>query len=109
MKQKIGEYAFLIGIVIAVLAGLLLQTGGWVAVALVVLGLIVGLLNITAKETIPFLVASIALLLARSAGLEKLPLVGTYLGAIVDNIVVFVAPAAAIVALKTVFDLAKKK
>ncbi|MEM5853302.1 MAG: hypothetical protein QXG39_07635 [Candidatus Aenigmatarchaeota archaeon] len=109
MKQKIGEYSFLVGIVIAVLAGLLLQSGGLVAIALVILGLIVGLLNITAKETTPFLIASVALLLAGSAGLEKLPIVGRYLEAIVGNIVVFVAPAAAIVALKTVFDLAKKK
>jgi hypothetical protein len=84
-------------------------TGGWVAIVLVLLGIIVGLLNISAKETMPFLLASVTLLLAGSAGLEKLSLVGAFIGPIMANIVAFVAPAAVIIALKTVFDLAKKK
>jgi uncharacterized membrane protein len=109
MKTRVGEYAFLAGIALAILAGLVMQTGGLVAVVLVVLGIIVGLLNVTAKETMPFLTASIALLLAGSAGLEKLPFVGAFVGAVIANIMAFVAPAATIIALKTVFDLAKKK
>jgi len=109
MKMKVGEYAFLAGIALAILAGLALMTGGWVAVVLAILGLIVGLLNISAKETMPFLLASIALLLVGSAGLENLPLVGVFIAPIIANIEAFVAPAAFVIALKTVFDLAKKK
>ena len=109
MKMNVGEYAFLAGVAIAILAGLATFTGGWVAVVLALLGLIVGLLNISAKETIPFLLASVALLLVGSAGLENLPLVGGIIKAIMANIVAFVAPAAVVIALKTVFDLARKK
>ncbi|MEM5879317.1 MAG: hypothetical protein QXU74_02380 [Candidatus Aenigmatarchaeota archaeon] len=86
-----------------------METGGWISVILVLLGLVVGLMNISSKETMPFLVASVALLLVGSAGLEKLPIVGVYLAPVIANILVFVAPAVAVVALKTVFDLAKKK
>ncbi|MEM5836677.1 MAG: hypothetical protein QW451_00295 [Candidatus Aenigmatarchaeota archaeon] len=107
--KKLGEYAFLAGIILAVLAGLVMQTGGWVAVLLVLLGVVIGFLNITQKETIPFLIASIALLMAGSAGLEKLPLVGGIVAAVISNVLHLVAPAAVIVALKTVYDLAKKK
>jgi len=107
--KKLGEYAFLVGIILAVLAGLVMQTGGWVAVLLVLLGVVIGFLNITQKETIPFLIASIALLMAGSAGLEKLPLVGGIVAAVISNVLHLVAPAAVIVALKTVYDLAKKK
>ncbi|MEM5772918.1 MAG: hypothetical protein QXL86_01690 [Candidatus Aenigmatarchaeota archaeon] len=109
MKTRIGEYAFLVGVILAVLAGLVMLTGGWVAVVLVILGLIVGFLNISAKETTPFLVSAIALLMAGSAGLETLPIIGVFLGPIIANILHFVAPAVVIVALKTVFDLAKKR
>jgi|YelNatPaOPRAMG01_1025707.scaffolds.fasta_scaffold02594_7 hypothetical protein len=109
MKMKVGEYAFLAGIALAILAGIAMLTGDWVTLVLVVLGLIVGLLNISAKETTPFLLSSITLLLAGSAGLEKLPWVGGFVGPIMANIVAFVAPAAVIIALKTVFDLAKKR
>jgi hypothetical protein len=78
------------------------------ALILVVLGLIVGFINIGVKETHDFLVAVIALLLAGTAGLGNLPAIGTYIGAILTNITTFVAPAAVIVALKAVWELARK-
>ena len=56
MTESIGKWAFILGVVIAVIAGLV---GGWAAayspwilLVLVVLGLIVGFLNISAKEFI---------------------------------------------------------
>ncbi|MEM5869625.1 MAG: hypothetical protein QXR09_00430 [Candidatus Aenigmatarchaeota archaeon] len=109
MKRNVGEYAFLLGIGLAVVAGLLMQTGGWISVLLVLLGLVVGLMNITSKETISFLLAAVALLIVGSAGLEKIPIFGVYLEPIIANIQAFVAPAVVVVALKTIFDLAKKK
>lgn len=105
-----GEFAFLAGIAIAITLALF---PGFhpdqPSLILALLGLIVGLLNVTAKETTNFLLASIALLLIGSAGLENLPTIGLYLNNIMINISNFVAPAAMIVALKTVVDLAKKK
>jgi hypothetical protein len=107
MDARLGHWAFIVGIVIAIIAGLVpawqTPTITWV---LVILGLIVGLLNITAKETVEFLVAAVALMLIGSAG--AIPALGTIVLSILANIVAFVAPAALIVALKSIYELAKK-
>ncbi len=109
MDKKVGHYSFLVAIVLAVLAGLIpsLQVD-WVAWALIILGLVVGFLNISAKETTEFLVATIALMLVGTAGLGGLPTAGT----IVENILVYiqavVVPAALVVALKAVYALAEE-
>ncbi len=111
---KIGEWAFLACIAIAIIAGLaassLVAYAGTVTLALVVLGVIVGLLSISEKETTPFLIAAIALLVTVNvAQWITLPTIGTYIAAIMNYIGVFVAPAAVIVALKAVWALSQKK
>jgi len=107
MDSKLGHWAFIVGILIAIIAGLVpawqTPTITWV---LVILGLIVGLLNITAKETVEFLVASIALLVIGSAG--AIPALGTIILSVLANIVAFVAPAGLVVALLSIYKLAQK-
>ncbi|MDD4251205.1 MAG: hypothetical protein PHX27_03370 [Candidatus ainarchaeum sp.] len=122
-SQKIGSYAFLAGVIIAVLAGLVhaidllmgttIMQGsiGWVALILVILGLIVGFLNIHEKNVTDFLIATIAvamigLVALGPAALVVDPLVGL-INTIVGNIVTLVAPAALIVGLKQIINLAK--
>jgi len=120
---KIGEWAYLVSVVIAVLAGVAAAAGfgasEWVAVLLVILGAVVGLLNISEKETTAFLVATIALVVASagaqangSAGLfsvlNVVPGLGTLINAIIANIAIFAAPAAVIVAVKAIMNLASK-
>lgn len=110
--EKVGELAFLAGVVIAVLAALVTLDAamlGNVTALLVVLGIVVGLLNVSEKETTPFLVAAIALVAAGTAGFGAVPTVGGYLTGIVSNLATFVAPAAVIVAVKAVYALASKK
>ena len=82
---------------------------GMLVLLLVVLGLVVGFLNISEKETTPFLVAAAALLITNTAGdaLNKIPVVGDSVAGIVSQISVFVAPAAIVVALKAIQSLAK--
>ena len=108
---KLGEWAFLAGVLLALLVGLFMgQATGTMVTILIALGIIVGLLNIAEKETVPYLIASIALLVAGSAGLSGLPFANLInLEAMLGNIVLFVAPAAVIVALKTVITLGKKR
>ena len=108
-KKGWGEWAFVLGLLLAKVAGLMTEwlSPGTVGLALVVLGLIVGLLNVQKKETVNFLVAAIALMLTGLAQVDQLPLVGIYLDSILANIVVFVAPAVLIVSLKTIFELGK--
>jgi len=116
--QQIGGYAFIVGVIIAVIAGIgassmLGGAAGWIPLVLVVLGLIVGLLNITDKETEKFLIAAVALMVVgtTAGGLAVidgvLSPVGSMLAGIVVQIGVFVAPAALIVAIKAVYNLAR--
>jgi len=105
-----GEWAFFIGVILAIILGFFpdLVASGNAGLILAVLGLIVGFANITRQEGQGFLIASIALLLIGNAGLSQLPAIGAGLDSILLNIGHFVAPAALVVALKTVTDLAKK-
>ena len=108
MDGKTGHWAFLIGVVLAVIAGFVPQlqtpTVTWV---LVLLGLIVGLLNITAKETQEFLIATVALVIAASTASDIIAL-GITMATILGNIVTFVFPAALLVALKAIWALASE-
>lgn len=121
---KAGEWAFLISIIIAIIAALAAVaaiTSEWVALLLVILGIIVGLLNITEKETTAFLVAAVALIIAglgantagttgvfSALGVGYLESLATFLNSLFGHIAVFVAPAAVIVAVKAVVAIAKK-
>jgi len=119
--SNIGYYAFLLGILIAVIAGLVAASGNLslleqetVLLVLIILGLVVGLLNLIEKDVTAFLLAVIALTAVGAtggtwiagAGGELLPYIGLPLSIIVKNIAAFVSPAAVIVAIKTIWDLA---
>ena len=101
----IGKWAFIIGLVIAVLAGLFFQPD-WAIWMLAILGLIVGLLNVTAEDTRGFLLAAIALTLSATA-LNTLPIVGTAFSFVLPFVVAFVAGATIVVALKELFQTAR--
>jgi len=103
----VGKWAFIVGLVIAVLAGLFFQPD-WAIWVLAILGVIVGLLNVTAEETQSFLLAAIALTLSATA-LNLIPIVGTALSYVLPFVVAFVAGATIVVALKTLFETARKK
>ncbi len=116
MDEKIGSWAFIIGVAIATVAGIAtwLAIPGleavmvWVPLLLVLLGLIVGFLNIGDKEVQPFLLAAIALVVVgiAKAGLAEIPAIGPLLIYIMGNIAVFAAPAVLIVSLLEFHKLA---
>ncbi len=116
--QAIGSWAFLLGIFVAIIAGALLLTDKsnpaltTVTSFLVLLGTIVGLLNVTTKETNSFLIASVALVLVSGFGItvySDVLKVGPYLQAMLVAILQFVVPATVVVALKAIFSLAERK
>ncbi|MBN2244077.1 MAG: hypothetical protein JW793_15435 [Acidobacteria bacterium] len=102
---KIGKIAFIIGLVLALLAGLLLHYT-WIMWVLALLGLIVGFLNVSKAEARSFLLASIGLILAATS-VQVLPYVGDIITRIMSNLVSFIAPAILVVALKSLFETAK--
>ena len=116
MDQKIGNYSFIIGVLIAIILGLALPLGdvttAWLTSILVVLGLIVGFLNVTGKETRDFLIVALILVLVAYAGsaaesLSKVLYIGPYLGGIFKAIMAFVVPATIVVGLKDIWALGK--
>lgn len=104
MNEKIGRYAFIVGLVISLIAGFV-SVGPEVLAILVVLGVIVGFLNVTGSEVERFLLGTIALMLVGSAGATF----GAVVGNILSAFVAFVAGAALIVALKTVYSTTKER
>ena len=105
MNEKYGRWAFIIGLVISVIAGFV-SIGDVGLAALVVLGVIVGFVNITNKEVTNFLLATIALMLVGNVA-NNLPLVAGMVGPIIAAFTSFVAGAALIVALKEVYSATK--
>jgi zinc transporter ZupT len=102
---KIGKWAFIAGLVIAVLAGIFLQPD-WAIWVLAILGVIVGFLNVTVEDTRGFLLAAIALTLSATA-LNTLPVVGKAFELILPFVVAFVSGAMLVVAFKELFQTAR--
>ncbi|MFH1409506.1 MAG: hypothetical protein ABIH34_06350 [Nanoarchaeota archaeon] len=112
MKAKLGPWAFVIGLVLALLVAVFSASSPptWAVFVLAVLGVVVGLMNVTQKETQTFLIATIAFLLSfnvLSAVFTTLTFGWTAVASFFDLMSVFVVPAAAIVAIKALFSVAK--
>ncbi len=81
-KGQLTHWAFLLGAIISVLVGVLaaLQSSfaanKWIPVVLVILGLIVGFVNVTSKEVVGFLVAAIVIMVASVSVLAVLGMNG---------------------------------
>jgi hypothetical protein len=109
---KIGLWAFVIGMVLAIILSIFFATNTpqWAVVTLAVLGIVVGLFNVTDKEVQNFLIASLAFLIsfqALSTVFTTLTLGWEAVGAFFRLVTTFIAPAAAIVAVIALFKMAK--
>jgi anaerobic C4-dicarboxylate transporter len=133
MWGKIAVWAFLIGVVIALVIGLwqaynlqsnetpILSTdnGVWVGWLLAFLGVIIGILailgrgTITKSETPAFLMAGIALLLMygvfNSMAMYLKPWLGPLLAGISLPLAIFIAPAVGILSIKAIWDIGKNE
>ena len=105
---KVGFWAFIIGLIVALIGGLVAPANATIVVVLVVLGLVVGLLNISGRETMLFLVATVALIVAAGAFAPlKIGNVGTKLDDLVKLIATFMAPAAVVASIKALWAVGK--
>lgn len=107
--EQVGKWAFIIGLVLVLLTGLIAVP--MAALVLFVLGLIVGFLNIRAKETEKFLLATIALMLLGIGSIETLTILGTTistaLNTILASLTAFAGASALVVAVKAVLEIGK--
>jgi len=102
----IGKWAFIVGLVLALVVGYMLQAE-WAIWVLAILGVIVGLLNVTGEDTEKFLLAAIAFGLSVTA-LNTVPGLGPHITNILGYVAAFVAGAVVVVALKALFQTAKQ-
>jgi hypothetical protein len=124
-ENSVGAWAFLIGVVLAVLIGLspilftndlqlLVSYSSAIYGILVVLGLVVGFsIPVAGKDSQTFLITGAILVIVSKFGAESISgsLIGIGIGEISSSIfgalLVLFVPATIVVAIKTVFGLAK--
>lgn len=119
-ENLIGAWAFLAGIVIALLVGTLriwysdASIDPTVLLILAILGLVMGYF-VSEKDVNTFLIASVALVIVSYMGISGLVVQAAVLGldlgravsSILGTLLILFVPATIIVALKTVFAIAK--
>lgn len=108
--ETVGKFSFIIGLLLAIVAGLVPSVAGYAYTALiiVVLGLLVGFLNIVEKNVSKLLLAIVALIAVGSATINVIPAVNIYLGAVLQYFVAFVGAAGFVVAIKAILEVSKK-
>ncbi len=123
LVKKIGSWLFLIGILLAVILGIVFAADanlmasyeGAIYTILAVLGFVVGILSFLAlgnitKERVPtFLIAALMLvgIGATSTFFQNIEFIGPYFTAIAGMIAIFVAPAAGLLAIRAIWDAGK--
>nr|MBA4405167.1 hypothetical protein [Nanoarchaeum sp.] len=103
-NNKIGSWAFLIGVVLAIVFAFVNTSS--VAWILVLLGLLIGFFNIDPKEIQTFLFAGTVLVIVGAFAGQTLSEI-MYLQDIFSNLVALFGPATIVVAIKSLFNLAK--
>lgn len=121
-ENNIGAWAFLIGVILAIVIGIsaslisipvVTQYNAQIYAILVILGLVVGFMNVGAKDAQTFLLAAAILVIVSKFGMEGVTgsIIGIQVGAIVTAIfgalLALFIPATIIVALRSVFNIAK--
>ena len=125
LLRKVGSWLFLMGILIAVIVGLITganfwtDTSGYVTLLLAALGFVVGALtffavgNITPEKVPTFLLGALLLVGIGTAGstnwFAEVNIIGPYFTSIATMLAIFVAPAAGILAIRAVWDAGKTK
>ena len=119
LMSNMGKGAFIIGVLFAIFGGIwggkAQPTNEWVIGALLISGVAIGLLNITAKEATAVLTATVALLILAIWGttaafnpvVDLSQTLGENVFGVVDAFALLMAPAAVIIALRAVIAAAR--
>ena len=119
MAKSMGSYAFIVGVIIAIVLGILSgklgdQTAAILSSILILMGIVVGFMNVTDKEAKEYLLTVAVLIVAVGLGGQASNLaniqmwdIGLYLNGVFSQLLAFIVPATIVVALKQVHQLAQ--
>ncbi len=120
-ENSLSAWAFLIGVILAVLVGAstalipfktLTAYSPQIYAVLVLLGVFIGFVNVTGKDSEKFMIAGTVLVVVSKFGMDSVKGsligigVGSLVGSIFASLLALFVPATIIVALKTVFSIA---
>jgi len=112
-KKQVGFFAFVAGLFVAAFVAVAYQTLLPIHIySLGLLGLIIGLLNIEAKEVWSYIVASVAFLLAVTTFMkviDVLPVVNLFLERFLNALIYIVAPGVFVVSLRIIYEASKSR
>jgi len=107
--DRLGRLSFLLGAIISIALGFI--EFSYSSLVLVILGLIVGFLNVPVKETQKYLIAVIALLVIGFAGLQVFNVLGNglsnWIQTVLASFIIFVGASGLVVAVKAVWEIGK--
>lgn len=117
-ENVVGAWAFLIGIVLALLGGILSALfGNWnpfVLGLLMVIGLIVGFIGVAPNDLQKFLMITVSLVIvsyAGSAGVKNIEFLEWQIGNVVSStlagLLVLLVPATVVVAIRSLFSVSQ--
>lgn len=98
----VGRWAFLVGVILAIIFAFVTPSVG-IVWALVIIGIIVGLLNIAVHEAQSFMLAGAVFVIV--AALANQVVLISFLNSLLKNFIYLFAPATIIVALKSLWQL----
>ena len=123
--SRIAAYLFILGLIVAVIAGLYVgfqgvsaAAGNWLSVVFVIIGVVIGTLMATSKkleeEIYVILLVTVALLAANQLGVfggfnQAYANMGTAINQVVTYIAMFSAAAIIVLAIKTITHFHVKK
>ena len=103
----LGAWAFLIGVILAIILGAgLATTTSLMLTTLVIIGIIIGLLNVSGEEAHAFLMSGVVLIIVSSLGQSVLGSI-SILDGILSSLMAIFVPATIVVAIRNVFSIAK--
>ena len=121
-ENSLGAWAFLTGVVLAIVIGIstssllslssITNYSPQIYAILILLGLFVGFMNVTGKDSQTFMIAGAILVIVSKFGMESVTgsLIGIGVGDVVTStfgaLLALFVPATIVVALKTVFSIA---
>ena len=120
MDNHFGKYAFIVGLVIAVVLGIFpsqigASSASWLTTVLVIAGFVVGFTNVTETHLNEFILCVTGLVLMAYAGNSQVgswgnvQLIGPWLRDTFNNLMIFLVPTGVIAALRKVMMMLNGK